>query len=170
MRHLLEVDDLSPTELGRVLDLSERDDLPPVLSGGGAVLLFEKPSARTRTSVEMAVVQLGGHPVTLRNDEVGIDTRETAGDLGRLMSGQTPRAFVYKDYGALVNLSRFDTIGSLMGNLMGGSMALQGRIARFAYNSLYRMHLLAVHGWFMGAFMIAAGRVNKVLRPKLKLH
>ncbi|QFS83784.1 NADH dehydrogenase [Roseivivax sp. THAF40] len=91
-------------------------------------------------------------------------------NLNRIMSKQTPRDFVYKDHGALVNLSRFDTIGSLMGNLMGGSMALQGRIARFAYNSLYRMHLLAVHGWFMGAFMIAAGRVNKVLRPKLKLH
>ena len=91
-------------------------------------------------------------------------------NLNRIMSGQKPRDFVYRDHGALVNLSRFDTIGSLMGNLMGGSMALQGRIARFAYNSLYRMHLLAVHGWVTGAFMIAAGRVNKVLRPKLKLH
>jgi NADH dehydrogenase len=49
-------------------------------------------------------------------------------------------------------------------------MAVEGRIARFAYNSLYRMHLLAVHGWLQGTFMIAAGRVNKVLRPKLKLH
>jgi ornithine carbamoyltransferase len=51
------------------------------------MLLFEKPSARTRTSMEMAVVQLGGHPVTLRNEEVGIDTRESAEDLGRLLSG-----------------------------------------------------------------------------------
>jgi NADH dehydrogenase len=91
-------------------------------------------------------------------------------NLGRLMEGQAPRDFVYQDHGALVNLSRFDTIGSLMGNLMGGSMAVEGRIARFAYNSLYRMHLLAVHGWLQGTFMIAAGRVNKVLRPKLKLH
>jgi ornithine carbamoyltransferase len=51
------------------------------------MLLFEKPSARTRVSMEMAVVQLGGHPVTLRSDEVGIDTREGAEDLGRLFSG-----------------------------------------------------------------------------------
>ncbi len=87
MRHLLEIDDLSADELRRVLDLSERGDLPRVLEGQGAVLLFEKPSARTRTSSEMAVVQLGGHPVTLRGDEVGIDSRETAPDLGRLMSG-----------------------------------------------------------------------------------
>lgn len=87
MRHLLEIDDLSADELRTILDLSERDDLPRVLEGKGAMLLFEKPSARTRTSMEMAVVQLGGHPVTLRNEEVGIDTRESAEDLGRLLSG-----------------------------------------------------------------------------------
>lgn len=87
MRHLLEIDDLTADELLTILDLSERDDLPRVLEGQGAMLLFEKPSARTRTSMEMAVVQLGGHPVTLRDSEVGIDTRETAEDLGRLLSG-----------------------------------------------------------------------------------
>ncbi len=86
-RHFLEVTDLSPAELEDVLDLAELPDPPQVLAGQGAVLLFEKPSARTRTSTEMAVVQLGGHPVTLRNEEVGIDTRESAEDLARLFSG-----------------------------------------------------------------------------------
>src|SRR5690606_11634719 len=86
MRHLLEVDDLTGPELLRILDLSERADLPRVLDGRGAMLLVEKPSARTRTSMEMAVVQLGGHPVTLRDSEIGIDTRESAEDLGRLFS------------------------------------------------------------------------------------
>ncbi len=87
MRHLLEIDDLTSEELLEVLDLSEQNDLPRVLEGRGAVLLFEKPSARTRTSAEMAVFQLGGHPITLRNEEVGIDTRESAEDLGRLFAG-----------------------------------------------------------------------------------
>jgi ornithine carbamoyltransferase len=87
MRHLLEIDDLTGDELVRILELSSAPELPPVLQGQGAMLLFEKPSARTRVSMEMAVVQLGGHPVTLRNEEVGIDTRETAEDLGRLLSG-----------------------------------------------------------------------------------
>ncbi|MEI2700196.1 MAG: hypothetical protein V9E94_18365 [Microthrixaceae bacterium] len=81
MRHLLEIDDLTRDELLGVLDLSEQNDLPRVLEGRGAVLLFEKPSARTRTSAEMAVFQLGGHPITLRNEEVGIDTRESAEDV-----------------------------------------------------------------------------------------
>ena len=89
LRHLLELDDLTAGELTQVLDLSERPGLPRVLDGLGVTLLFEKPSARTRTSMEMAVVQLGGHPSTLRNEEVGIDTRESAEDLARLFSRMT---------------------------------------------------------------------------------
>ena len=87
MRHLLEVDDLSADELTAVLDLSEQADPPQTFAGRGAALLFEKPSNRTRVSMEMAVVQLGGHPISLRNEEVGIDTRETAEDLARVYSG-----------------------------------------------------------------------------------
>ena len=87
MRSLLEIDDLTAAELLQVLDRSEQTDLSAVLAGKGAMLLFEKPSSRTRTSMEMAVVQLGGHPVTLRSEEIGIDTRESAEDLGRLFSG-----------------------------------------------------------------------------------
>jgi len=87
LRHLLEVDDLSADELATVLDLAEEPDPPPVLAGRGVALLFEKPSNRTRVSMEMAVVQLGGHPVSLRSEEVGIDTRETAEDLARVLGG-----------------------------------------------------------------------------------
>ena len=87
LRHLLELDDLSADELTGVLDLAEQPDPEPVLAGRGAALLFEKPSNRTRLSMELAVVQLGGHPVSLRNEEVGIDTRETAEDLARVYSG-----------------------------------------------------------------------------------
>ena len=58
-----------------------------VLAGRGAALLFEKPSLRTRHSTEMAVVQLGGHPVSVRPDEVGIDVRETAEDVARTLAG-----------------------------------------------------------------------------------
>ena len=86
-RHLLELDDLSPDDLATVLDLAEQADPPHVLAGQGAALLFEKPSNRTRLSMELAVVQLGGHPISLKGEEVGIDTRETAEDLGRVFSG-----------------------------------------------------------------------------------
>ncbi len=80
-RHLLEVDDLGPNELAQVLDLCTDPSPPQVLDGKGMALLFEKPSARTRHSMEMAVVQLGGHPVSVAGGEVGIDQRESAEDI-----------------------------------------------------------------------------------------
>lgn len=85
-RHFLEVDDLTADELVTVLDLAERVDPPQLLAGAGAALLFEKPSARTRNSMEMAVVGLGGHPVTIRPDEVGLDVRESTEDVARTLA------------------------------------------------------------------------------------
>jgi ornithine carbamoyltransferase len=81
LRHFLEVDDLSADELSRVLMMASLTPAPPVLAGKGVALLFEKPSARTRNSTEMAVFQLGGHPLTIRGEEVGFDTRETVEDV-----------------------------------------------------------------------------------------
>ena len=52
----------------------------------------------------------------------------------------------------------------------GGRMAIEGRLARFVYVSLYRMHLIAIHGWFKGVMLIVIGHVNQIIRPKLKLH
>jgi ornithine carbamoyltransferase len=88
-RHLLDVTDLSPAEVHRIMNLAEmptgRLGLP--LTGRGAALVFEKPSNRTRHSMEMAVVQLGGHPVYTRGEEVGFDTREPVEDVARVMAG-----------------------------------------------------------------------------------
>ncbi|MGI4808784.1 MAG: NAD(P)/FAD-dependent oxidoreductase [Janthinobacterium lividum] len=86
------------------------------------------------------------------------------------LTGKPMTPFVYRDHGSLVSLSRNTAVGSLMGNLVGGRMAIQGRLARFFYVSLYRMHLLAIHGWMKGTFLILIGHVNQIARPKLKLH
>ena len=87
MRHFLEVDDLTVEELQHVLELSIKADLPKVLDGQGVALIFEKPSGRTRNSMEMATVQLGGHPMYIKPEELGIDSRETAEDVVRVMAG-----------------------------------------------------------------------------------
>ncbi|MHB1987043.1 MAG: ornithine carbamoyltransferase [Acidimicrobiales bacterium] len=84
-RHLLSMADLSSEELIRVLELCEEPAPSPVLAGLGVALLFEHPSARTRSATELAVAQLGGHPVSIRADEVGIDRRESAEDLARTL-------------------------------------------------------------------------------------
>jgi ornithine carbamoyltransferase len=86
-RHFLDVDDLTAAELHAVLDLAEHHAPPKVLDGQGMALVFEKPSARTRNSMEMAIVQLGGHPVSIRPDEIGLGTRETIEDLTRMFCG-----------------------------------------------------------------------------------
>jgi NADH dehydrogenase len=87
-----------------------------------------------------------------------------------LIADRPLETFVYRDRGSLVSLSRYSTIGSLMGNLVGGRMAVEGRIARIVYLSLYRMHLIGVHGWLKGIALILVGHVNRVVRPRLKFH
>ncbi|MGF1753278.1 NAD(P)/FAD-dependent oxidoreductase [Vibrio makurazakiensis] len=86
------------------------------------------------------------------------------------LNGRELKDYIYKDKGSLVSLSRFSTVGSLMGNLTKGSMMVEGRIARIVYISLYRMHQMALHGIVKTALMMLVGRINRVLRPNLKLH
>ncbi|BBL88329.1 NADH dehydrogenase [Vibrio rotiferianus] len=86
------------------------------------------------------------------------------------LNGRELKAYEYKDHGSLVSLSRFSTVGSLMGNLTKGSMMVEGRIARVVYISLYRMHQMALHGMIKTGLMMLVGRINRVLRPNLKLH
>ncbi len=93
-----------------------------------------------------------------------------AANIRRLIKGQPLKDFVYHDHGSLVSLSRYSTVGSLMGNLVGGRMAVEGRLARFVYASLYRMHLFAIHGVFKGAAMVVYSWINRIIRPRLKLH
>lgn len=89
MRHFLNIVDLSRNELARVLELAtqRQESLGWPLADYGVALIFEKPSNRTRQSMEMAVVQLGGHPIFTRGEEVGFDVRESVEDITRIMAG-----------------------------------------------------------------------------------
>jgi ornithine carbamoyltransferase len=83
---LLTVADLGREGLEDILALSELPDLGLPLAGKGVALVFQKPSARTRSSMEIAAVQLGGHPVYIQKEEVGLGTRESAGDVARTLA------------------------------------------------------------------------------------
>ncbi len=85
-------------------------------------------------------------------------------------TGKSAGPFLYRDRGSLVSLSQYSTVGSLMGNLTGKSLMIEGRIARLVYISLYRMHQVALHGYIRTWLMFLTGRINKVIRPRLKLH
>ena len=87
----LEVDDLDPARLAALLHQAldwkrAPDRVPNCLDGQGVAMVFEKPSARTRTSTELAAATLGAHPVYLRGEEVGIGTRETIEDIARTLA------------------------------------------------------------------------------------
>lgn len=82
---VLRMGDLDARSVQSVLDLAAAGPLTPVLAGKGVALVFEHPSARTRNACEMAVVQLGGHPVSIRGEEVGLDRRESAEDVARTL-------------------------------------------------------------------------------------
>ena len=88
-RSFLDVGDLTVEELQAVLDLAQRPvaALGRPLAGSGVALIFEKPSNRTRQSMEIAVAELGGHPVYTRGDEIGFDTRESVEDIAHIMEG-----------------------------------------------------------------------------------
>ncbi len=91
-------------------------------------------------------------------------------NLVALLSGQPLRTFAYHDHGSLISLSQYSTVGSLMGNLSSGSLFIEGRLARLAYISLYRMHQLAIHGFIRTGLVMLSNGLNRWLRPSLKLH
>ncbi|MET0908638.1 MAG: ornithine carbamoyltransferase [Ilumatobacteraceae bacterium] len=108
-RHLLDVTDFAPDEVREILDLAGAPiaSLGRPLEGSGVSLIFEKPSNRTRHSTEMAVFQLGGHPIYTRGEEVGFDTREPVEDVARIMAGYhaviAARVF---DHDTLIRMAR----------------------------------------------------------------
>lgn len=78
--------------------------------------------------------------------------------------------FVYRDYGSLVNLGNYTTVGNLMGALSGGSLFIEGLIARTMYKSLYKLHLMALHGFWSMALQTLARMIAKRTESHVKLH
>jgi ornithine carbamoyltransferase len=85
VKHLLAIRDLSASDLEAILALSEAP-FTRALQNKGVALYFEKPSARTRNSMEVAAAQLGGHPVYLQPGELGIGERESVEDVTRTLA------------------------------------------------------------------------------------
>jgi NADH:ubiquinone reductase (H+-translocating) len=88
----------------------------------------------------------------------------------RRIAGKSLPKYTYRDYGSLVNLGRYTTVGNLMGALTGGSMFVEGLIARFMYQSLYKMHLMALHGFFTVFLQTVARMITRRTEAQVKLH
>lgn len=87
MKHLLDINDLSKDEFASVLAHCRAKPSGSVLSRRGVALIFEKQSARTRNSTEMAVMHLGGHSVYIQGHELDMDVRESVEDVTRSLAG-----------------------------------------------------------------------------------
>jgi len=85
------------------------------------------------------------------------------------LKGGKPVNFVYYDYGSLVSLGKYTTVGNLMGNLMG-TVSIGGFIAKVVYLSLYKMHQVAIHGYFRTAMLTLSNAFRRSVYTKIKMH
>ncbi len=89
--------------------------------------------------------------------------------LQRRLENKPLLLFVYYDYGSLVSLGRYSTVGNLMGNLMG-TVTIGGFIARVVYLSLYKMHQVAIHGYFRTTMLTLSNLFRRSALAKFKMH
>ncbi len=90
--------------------------------------------------------------------------------LERRLRGKPALPFRYRDFGSLVSLGEYSTVGSLMGALVGGALWVEGMFARLMYRSLYTMHLYALHGFVKTLFDTLARLILRRIEPRVKLH
>ena len=90
--------------------------------------------------------------------------------LPRHLRGDSLKPFVYRDFGSLVSLGKFSTIGSLMGGLTRGSVMIEGWFAKIMYISLYKMHEYALHGFTKVFLDTLARMITRRTEPHVKLH
>jgi NADH dehydrogenase len=88
----------------------------------------------------------------------------------RRLAGKPLREYRYRDFGSLVSLGEFSTVGNMMGALVGGSLMIEGYFARLMYQSLYKMHELALHGAPKVALETLARMITRRTEPRVKLH
>ncbi len=88
----------------------------------------------------------------------------------RRLAKKPLKPYQYKDFGSLVSLGKFSTVGSMMGGLIGNNLMVQGYFAKIMYLSLYKMHELAIHGFSKVFLETIARLITKRTEPLVKLH
>lgn len=91
-------------------------------------------------------------------------------NLKRRIDGEALKEYRYRDFGSLVSLGEYSTVGNLMGRLTGGSILIEGLFARFMYLSLYKLHLLALHGFGKTVLDTIGRLIARRTQPQIKLH
>lgn len=110
------------------------------------------------------------HPVPPRAQSAHQQASHLVATLRRRLRGEPPQPWTYRDFGSLVSLGEYSTVGSLMGKLIGSAVFIEGHFARLMYVSLYKLHLYALHG-FARVFLETLARIiTRRTEPRVKLH
>lgn len=88
----------------------------------------------------------------------------------RTLAGKSLKPWRYRDFGSLVSLGEYTTVGNLMGNFVGGNIWLEGLFARWMYMSLYKMHEIALHGYWKTSLATLGRLIAAQTVPRVKLH
>ena len=86
------------------------------------------------------------------------------------LNNQPLKPFKYRDFGSLVSLGHYSTVGSLMGFVTGRKMLIEGFVAKLMYRSLYKMHETALHGYWKVALDSISRLLTRRTEPHVKLH
>jgi NADH:ubiquinone reductase (H+-translocating) len=113
-----------------------------------------------------------GHPVPVppRAQAAHQQASHLVRTMDRRLRGEPLAPFRYRDFGSLISLGEYSTVGTLMGFVSGKSLRVEGWFARLMYISLYKLHLLALHGFFGVALDTLARQLKRSTEPQVKLH
>jgi NADH dehydrogenase len=113
-----------------------------------------------------------GHPTPVppRAQAAHQQASHLARQLRRRLRGEPLQPWRYRDFGSLVSLGHYSTVGNLMGKLIGGNLFIEGLFAGLMYKSLYKMHQLALHGATKVALDTLARLITRRTEPHVKLH
>lgn len=92
------------------------------------------------------------------------------GQIRRRLAGKPLADYRYRDFGSLVSLGDYSTVGNMLGGPLGGSLMVEGVFAKLMYQSLYKMHELALHGATKVALDTLARTITRRTEPHVKLH
>jgi NADH dehydrogenase len=133
-----------------------------------------------QTTLDPNVFAIGDCAFLMRHDEpTAVPPRAQAAhqqashlarQLKRHLEQKPLEPFRYRDFGSLVSLGAYSTVGSLMGFLRGKSFLIEGTFARLMYQSLYKMHQRALHGTAKVALDTIARTLTRRTDPRVKLH
>jgi NADH dehydrogenase len=90
--------------------------------------------------------------------------------INQIIDGKSLKPYQYRDFGSLVSLGEYSSVGSMMGGLIGGSLMVEGLFAKLMYISLYKLHQLALHGWVKVFLDTISRLIHRRTHSIVKLH